>query len=218
MESAINNVEIFSSATNQWMTAEPFPVRCSMMRSAKLASKWYLLAQLDGKGDKKALYSASLQSLVEEAEKALLDLPKKKDVMKYSAMGQQAKKQFFFVQSKLNTATKDEEDNSEDSLYCAMPVPVLWTKLSVPPLHSCSLVTYNGALLAIGGGPLSPRSSPVFAYSSDCLCWVQVSTLPLCVHGACPVVLPNGSMLLVGGATADFALSDLAVVGSLSIK
>ena len=63
-----DTVEVYSSKTSQWHTADPLPVPCLGMTSATIADAWY---QLGGGGtdgnDLTTVLCASLTSLIEKA-------------------------------------------------------------------------------------------------------------------------------------------------------
>ena len=91
----------------------------------------------------------------------------------------------------------------------AVPVQTPWQKLPDTPLTQSAAVTFNGALLAVGGqgGTAIHLYHPAGSRS-----WVKSGDLPTeRVQSAC-TVLPSGEVLIVGGANSEELLEILTIL------
>ena len=80
-----------------------------------------------------------------------------------------------------------------------IPVPSPWQSLPDIPMDGSTVLAFNGALLAIGGGGGSLGSSAIHMYQPSSNSWVVAGELPTkrCYSGC--IVLPTGELLIAGG-------------------
>ena len=83
------------------------------------------------------------------------------------------------------------------------PSPCIWQTLTDPPLVLSTVLTYNGALLVVGG----LRSSAIHLYQPSSRSWVKAGHLPNQRWQCACTVLPSGEIFVAGGSDgfADIA-------------
>ena len=91
------------------------------------------------------------------------------------------------------------------------PTPSPWRSLPDTPLTYSTALAFNGALLAVGGGPSG--SSAIYIYQPSSNSWVKAGELPTkrCDSGC--VVLPSGEVLVAGGG--GDATNGMVVIASI---
>ena len=81
------------------------------------------------------------------------------------------------------------------------PTPSLWKSLPDTPLTLSTALSFNGALLAVGGG--YPESSAIHVYQPSSNSWVKAGEMPTkrCASGC--IVLPSGEVLAAGDSGGE---------------
>ena len=87
---------------------------------------------------------------------------------------------------------------SQPASASAPPTPSPWQSLPDTPLTYPTALSFNGALLAVGGS--YSGSSAIHVYQSSSNSWVKAGELPTerCESGC--IVLPSGEVLVAGGS------------------
>ena len=75
-------------------------------------------------------------------------------------------------------------------------LPSVWKRLTDVPHELSSLVVFGNRLIAVGGYPLT---SSIHAYSPHTQSWIRVGDMPIGLNSTCAVVLPTGSLMVIGG-------------------
>ena len=159
-------VEVYSSETSQWHTADPLPVPCGGMTSFTIADTWYQLGGIgtDDKGITTVLY-VSLTRLVQKATspthllaspmsvwKTLPDTP-----LKLSAAAS-------LSGNLLAVGGRDDKTPASPAVYLFLPLTNSWVRVPTgelpQPLHSCTAVQLSfNQLLVVGGANNQDRST-----------------------------------------------------------
>ena len=153
-----DTVEVYSSKTSQWHTADPLPVPCRIMTSVTIADTWYLMGG-GGTGNKhltKVLY-VSLTALIQKAIspnhhsasqtsiwKTLPDTPLKRSTAA-SLSGK------LLAVGGYNLSTP-----AFPTVYLFLPLTDSWVRVTTgklpEPLNSCTAVQLSSNRLLVVGG------------------------------------------------------------------
>ena len=152
-------VEVYSSETSQWYTADPLPVPCGFMTSVTIADTWYQLGGgggTDGKDITTVLYTP-LTTLIQKATsptyqsashmsvwKTLPDTP-----LKLSAAAS-------LSGNLLAVGGKSDSTPSSPALYVFLPLTNSWVRVTTgdlpEPRYNCTAVQLpSNQLLVVGG-------------------------------------------------------------------
>ena len=151
-------VEVYSSETSQWHTADPLPVPCGVMTSVTIADTWYQLG--GGDGDDKDLTTVlctPLTALIQRATspthqsaspmsvwKTLPDTP-----LKLSAAAS-------LSGSFLAVGGKDDKTPASSAVYLFLPLTNSWVRVTTgelpEPRRSCTAVQLSSNQVLVLGG------------------------------------------------------------------
>ena len=92
-----------------------------------------------------------------------------------------------------------------------------WNTIRDAPYEFCSVATFGGALVAVGGDDNGHKNS-LHMYDPLTQSWVHAGELPLAVHSTCTVTLPSGEMMVIGGWTKDTRYLPLVYKASLEMQ
>ena len=88
-----------------------------------------------------------------------------------------------------------------------IPVPSPWQSLPDTPMAGSTVLAFNGALLAIGGGGggdyTYSGSSAIHMYQPSSNTWVMAGELPTKRRCSGCIVLPTGELLIAGGGNDE---------------
>ena len=90
---------------------------------------------------------------------------------------------------------------SQPASASAPPTPSPWKSLPDTPSTSSTALSFNGALLAVGGNYLESLAIHVYQPSSNS--WVKAGEMPTERYGSGCIVLPSGEVLVAGGGSSD---------------
>ena len=102
--------------------------------------------------------------------------------------------------------------------------PDLWQSLPDSPTMLPTSAILGGALVTIGGIAGTDTCNTVCAYSRSTQSWVELGSLPShCVCAAGAASLPDGKVMLIGGASGFLVhftscLYDTDLVGLISLQ
>ena len=152
-------VEVYSSETSQWYTADPLPEPCGAMTSVTIADTWYQLGGGGGTGDKSltTVLCAPLTALIQKATspthqsashmsvwKTLPDTPMKRSTAA-SLSGN------LLAVGGYNVSTP-----SSPALYAFLPLTNSWVRVTTgelpEPRHFCTAVQLSSDRLLVVGG------------------------------------------------------------------
>ena len=88
-----------------------------------------------------------------------------------------------------------------------------WNSFQNPPYWYCSINTFGGALVAVGG----EKHKSLHMYNPLTRSWVHAGEMPEAVDCTCTVILPSGEMLVIGGWTGAACCSSLVHKASLEM-
>lgn len=88
---------------------------------------------------------------------------------------------------------------SESAGASSPPILSPWQSLADVPNVQSTILTFNGALLAIGG----EGSSAIHHYQPSSGRWIKVSDLPAKLSGSACVTLPSDEIFLAGGRNEE---------------
>ena len=97
------------------------------------------------------------------------------------------------------------------------PKQSTWNTIRDAPYNYCSVATFGGALVAVGGQDKGRKNS-LHMYDSLTQLWVHAGKMPVAVHSTCTVTLPSGEMMVIGGGTKDTTHSPLVYKASLEMQ
>ena len=97
------------------------------------------------------------------------------------------------------------------------PKQSTWNTIRDVPYEFCSVATFGGALVAVGGQDKGPKNS-LHMYDPLTQSWVYVGKMPVAVGSTCTVTLPSGEMMVIGGWTKDTTHSPLVYKASLEMQ
>ena len=149
-------VEVYSSETSQWHTADPLPVLCWSMTSVTIADTWYLLGGGNDKDTPTVLY-IPLTSLIQKATspthqpaspmsvwKTLPDTP-----LESSAAGS-------LSGSLLAVGGYDDKTPASPAVYVFLPLTNSWVRVTIgdlpEPCYDCIGVQLSSNQLLVVGG------------------------------------------------------------------
>ena len=89
---------------------------------------------------------------------------------------------------------------SQPASASAPPTPSPWQSLPDTPLTGSTALTFNGALLAVGGGL---RNTAIYYYQPSRRRWIKAGELPTGRSCCTCTVLPSGDLYVAGGRGAD---------------
>ena len=90
---------------------------------------------------------------------------------------------------------------SQPASASAPPTPSPWQSLPDTPLTLSTALSFNGALLAVGGN--HPESLAIHIYQPSTNSWVKAGELPTKRSASGCIVLPSGEVLVAGGGDDD---------------
>ena len=149
-------VEVYSSETSQWHTADPLPVSCGLMTSVTIADTWY---QLGGNGtDSKAtvLY-APLTALIQKSTSPTLQPASRMSVwktlpdtpLKSSAAAS-------LSGNLLAVGGFNDETSASEAVYIFFPLTDSWVRVTTgdlpEPCNVCTAVQLSSNQLLVVGG------------------------------------------------------------------
>ena len=73
-----------------------------------------------------------------------------------------------------------------------------WETLPDVPFPYSATTVFGGRILSIGGVDPNPTTS-IYAYSPDTQSWIHVGDLPKPLYSTCPIVVPSGELIVLGG-------------------
>ena len=82
------------------------------------------------------------------------------------------------------------------------PKQSTWNTICDAPYRFCSVATFGGALVAVGGLDKGRKNS-LHMYDPLIQSWVHAGDMPVAVNSTCTVTLPSGEMMVIGGETND---------------
>ena len=88
------------------------------------------------------------------------------------------------------------------------PKQSTWNTIRDAPYKYCSVATFGGALVAVGGNDKGHKN-PLHMYNPLTQSWVHVGEMPVAVDSTCTITLPSGEMMVIGGQTKDTGRSPL---------
>ena len=92
---------------------------------------------------------------------------------------------------------------SQSAAATSPSTPSPWQTLTDSPLMHSTVLTFNGALLLVGGW----KSSAIHLYQPSSRSWVKIGYLPSERWKCACTVLPSGEILIAGGQTRLFEAS-----------
>ena len=92
-----------------------------------------------------------------------------------------------------------------------------WNTIRDAPYKWCSVATFGGALVAVGGYDKGHKNS-LHMYDPLTQLWVHAGEMPVAVYSTCTVTLPSGEMMVIGGGTKDTTRSPLVYKASLEMQ
>ena len=97
------------------------------------------------------------------------------------------------------------------------PKQSTWNVICDAPYDYCSVATFGGALVAVGGSDNGPKNS-LHMYNPLTQLWVYAGKMPVAVDSTCTVTLPSGEIMVIGGRTDDTDYSPLVYKASLEMQ
>ena len=88
---------------------------------------------------------------------------------------------------------------SQPASASAPPTPSPWQSLSDTPLTGSTALTFNGALLAVGGREGLLGSTAIYHYQPSSRSWIKAGELPIGRSHCTCTVLPSGELYVAGG-------------------
>ena len=87
---------------------------------------------------------------------------------------------------------------SQPASASAPPTPSPWQSLPDTPLSCSTALTFNGALLAVGGGNYANWNRAIYHYQPSSRSWVKAGELPTKRLQCTCTVLPSGDLYVAG--------------------
>ena len=84
----------------------------------------------------------------------------------------------------------------------------VWKKVAAPPVKETTCVSIHGRLLAIGGSLAGKLTTAVHIYNPTTDSWEVISHMGTPRCDCIAAVLPNNQMMVVGGKTSGYLLTD----------
>ena len=97
------------------------------------------------------------------------------------------------------------------------PKQSTWNTIHDAPYEYCSVATFGGALVAVGGRDKGCKNS-LHMYDPLTQSWVHAGEMPVAVDSTCTITLPSGEIMVIGGQTKDMDRSPLVYKASLEIQ
>ena len=97
------------------------------------------------------------------------------------------------------------------------PKQSTWNTIRDAHYVNCSVATFGGALVAVGGFDKRHHNS-LHMYDPLTQSWVHAGEMPVAVTGTCTVTLPSGEMMVIGGQTTATHYSPLVYKASLEMQ
>ena len=91
----------------------------------------------------------------------------------------------------------------------------VWNTIECAPYECCSVTTFGGALVAVGGDDDDGHANSLHVYDPVTKLLLHVAEMPVAVHSTCTVTLPSGEMMVIGGWTEDALYSPLVYKAGL---
>ena len=97
------------------------------------------------------------------------------------------------------------------------PKQSTWNTICDAPFQYCSVATFGGALIVVGGNDNGPKNS-LHMYNPLTQSWVHAGEMLVAVDSTCTVTLPSGEMMVIGGQIKDPNLKSSSLVYKASLE